>query len=419
MQEVSEKWIATNQSAFTVPSFITIMIHRNSGTGTLFIPTGRIMAYTQSFYGDMLAGEIPEMSVVAKLNNNDGIYTSSLSADKEDFEHAAADILISFNFNSVDPEEENESINGGRFFVSEITYDANDRSLTLRLSDILQFMNSQYNGRSRGWVEDVVNDIIVQAKSDNSVPVQAIQCEIDSTLTGNVQVDMAEKFTLAEALQVCANASNCVLFVDRDSVIHIEPINREVQDYFIGRNIQYTETNLTKDKAINSVLVNFLNYSYDYTRKTQIGSQQTVTNPAIMLIINAMNVARRTYRTLQENREVISGEFRCDPRVDIFDVIQIESSKRNLRIYDLEQMPIEDIELLTINEIENSTTDIGIYCITSLEMTFTGAWHGKFSARAINTQGSESLRTWGNLKLMTWGQARDYSWDEVRGGYYV
>ena len=65
MQEVSEKWIATNQSAFTVPSFITIMIHRNSGTGTLFIPTGRIMAYTQSFYGDMLAGEIPEMSVVA------------------------------------------------------------------------------------------------------------------------------------------------------------------------------------------------------------------------------------------------------------------------------------------------------------------------------------------------------------------
>ena len=424
MQEVSQKWIATNADAFTVRSFVTLQIHRNSNTGTLFVPPDRIMSYSHKFYGDMLSGEIPEISVTAKINNNDGIYTGTLLTES-DFEHAKTDILISFEVGDDDPEEEqNETISGGRLYISSIEYDSRDRTITLKLSDCLQFMNAKYNGLKKGWISQIVSDVVSQANDNSILPNTVITCLIDEDQTEKYQVDIDGETTLAETLQVCANASSCVFYVDRSGIIHIEPMSRTIQNYFINRDVQYTEPALTIDKAINSVLVRYHDEAsalteYDYVRKDQIGAQQTVSNPAIFFVFNAMSVARKAYRVLQENRQIISGEFRCDPRVDIFDVIQIESAERKLSIYDLERMPLNTLERMTINELETNTTSIGNYCIISLEMTFTGAWHGRFTARAVDDKNNSDLRTWGNLRALTWGKAREFSWDEVRGGEYT
>lgn len=426
MQEVSQAWIDTNAAPFTVRSYVTIWIRYNSGGGALAIPPERIISYSQGFTGDMLAGEIPEMHAVVKLDNSDGYYSRAFQEEKDELEHAKTDIYIAFEFLDENNDPVPESINGGRFYVSEISIDAKDRTASIKFEDILQFLNTEYKGIKIASVKNIVPAVISQALSDNIVPVTGIDVVLDDTLTSVYiyQIEIPEGTTLAETLQLCANACNCALFVDRSGAIHIEHIDRTAKDYMISRTVQYIDPAIAKDKAINSVLLKYHDATtgyddYEYKREGQLGAQQTVSNPAIRFLYNAMAVTRRTYRVLQENRDVISGEYRCDPRVDIFDCIQIAANKRYISIADLETMQLNDIEDFTIEELENGAVEVGTYCVTALEMEFSGAWHGRFTARAVDQSNNNDLQTWGDLKVLTWGQARNFSWDEVRGGYYV
>ena len=423
MQEVSERWIATNAAPFTAKSYITIWIRQNISGGALAIPPERILSYTQSFTGDMLAGEIPEIKASVKLNNNDGYYSEAFD-NKDEYEHAQAEIWIAFEVGSeVDPYAP-ESINGGTLFISDVSFDARERTATIKFSDILQFLNAEYTGTKDDWADEIIPAAISQAVASKSVPLTTIPYQFDEELTYFWQLKIPDGLTIAETLQVCANACNCVLYVDRDSKIHIEQIDRTPKEYNLSRDVQYVNPSLYKEKSINSVLLKYYDTnsqldSYEYRREGQIGSQQTVSNPAIQFVFNAMSVARRTYRVLQENRTVISGEYRCDPRIDIFDCIPIASAVRFITINDLEEMTLNSIEDMTINEIETGYTDVGTYCMTSLEMTFTGSWHGRFTARAVDERNSTNLATWGDAKVLTWGQARNFSWDELKGGIYV
>lgn len=425
MQEVSREWIATNAAPFTSRSSIIIWIYGNGQDArSLPIEPERIISYSQGFTGDMLAGEIPEIHAYVKLNNNDGRYSQAFTDNKDELEHALSAIWIGFDIDDEHGEPQTESISGGTLFVSEVSFDTKDKTATIKFEDILQFMNEEYRGVKLGFPKNIIAAAISQALEDKVVPVSSIGTEINETLTFRHQIEIPDGTTLAEALQLCANASNCALFVDRDSKIHIEPIDRTPKDYYISRDVQYIDPAVARDKSINSILLKYYDAvsgydDYEYKREGQIGSQQIVSNPAVRDIYNAMSMTRRTYRTLQENRNVISGEYRCDPRVDIFDCIQIAANKRYVSISDLETMSLNEVEAFTIEELEDGVIDIGTFCLIALEMDFSGAWHGRFTARAVDQSNNSNLQTWGNLKLLTWGQARDYSWDEARGGYYV
>lgn len=126
---------------------------------------------------------------------------------------------------------------------------------------------------------------------------------------------------------MCANAACCVFFQDRSGVLRIEPYTLELSEYLISSALSYSYPEIELSKALKSVSVEYS--SGDTSEKYNLevaasGETQTVSNPMINTEGHAFVVAEWVKENLV-SRKTISGEYRADPRLDLFDAVTVES----------------------------------------------------------------------------------------------
>ena len=211
------------------------------------------------------------------------------------------------------------------------------------------------------WVETVKR----QSNLSKIVPVADLQIEYDDDFFRTVYFvfPTTTKKTCREVLQLVANGCKCVLYVDRDNVIRIEPINRMVnKNYVISKSVQYTRPKLSFDNAINGMIL----YSNNArTKKDEdpdlTGRNQIMENEALYSEFGKLYSAELLefyYAFFYEAKVTFSGTWRADPRLELFDTILIETN----------------------GEIEPA-------CITFVSMEFSGSWKGNYKAKSINARG--------------------------------
>lgn len=168
-----------------------------------------------------------------------------------------------------------------------------------------------------------------------------------------VSTELSYTFTITEAvvLQYAANAACCVFYQDRTGRIRIEPLNAQLEDYSIDRFVSYANAELTLTKPLRSVDVNNGQFVFTAGRK---GEVQSLSNP-LLTEEQAPAAARWTADYLQ-NRRVLSGSYRADPRLDPLDLVRLE------------------------NQFAQS-----IVLITNVEYTYNGAFRGSYTSRGMMT----------------------------------
>jgi hypothetical protein len=87
---------------------------------------------------------------------------------------------------------------------------------------------------------------------------------------------------------------------------------------------------------------------------SELGEQQTVDNDYITSEEQAAEVAAWV-RDMLEHRRNLHGEFRADPRLDLFDVVQVETK------YGV----------------------VSPVVITNIKYTYSGSFRGSFTGRAL------------------------------------
>ena len=305
-----------------------------------------LMSFSHSMSVDPMSAELPTAEITFEIKNLNGEYNpdNPKGAEKYLMERQEITARYGYRLNGAI-----EWISAGRFFMSEWETPQNGITATFTARDGIELMSDKYAGPNTGTLMSIATAAFQQAGLP-TMPDGTNRWTIDSSLS-NISapsgVEMGE-YSIAEVIQLCANAACCVFYQDRTGLFHVEPLAAGTTDYEIKQFNSYSNSEISLTKQLKAVDVN--NGAYVLTVGT-VGETQTITNPLIGSD-RAATVAQWAADYL-ENRKILSGEFRADPRLDALD------------------------RVTNINQFAES-----IVLVTEIDYTYNGAFRGTYEGRA-------------------------------------
>jgi hypothetical protein len=218
-------------------------------------------------------------------------------------------------------------------------------------------MTDSYSGSRSGTIYAIAEAALTQSSLPNG---DTILYFLDSSLQ-DLSIDFSSDvadYSRAEILQLLANVACCVLYSDRDGMIHIEPLSNTLTNYVVdkARSYQFPEYSLSQE--IKNIVVTYMSGKVT-VQGSGYGNVQTVTNTLIPTQAQALRVGRWVANSLV-NRKTLKSSYRADPRMDVLDRITVE----------------------------HHYGQDSIVVVTSIKYTYTGAWKGEFEGRILDPYSS-------------------------------
>ena len=274
-----------------------------------------LMSFRHNQSGSLVSGELPKNSIEFSLDNSDGRWNPNNPQSHERYLSERQKLKVRYGF---DIGGTVEWINAGTFFLSEWRTPSNGIQATFTARDLLEYMiDKPYTGVMSGTLYNIAQNALKLA----DLPART-EVYLDETLK-KYTADFDGEYCIAEVLQMCANAARCVFYQDRNGVLRIEYKNDPVGDYAITGDISYSYPEFDLSKPLKSIVVGYGEDSeYEYPVGKE-GEVQTITNPFISTEEQAEEIAKWVENSMKF-RKNISGEYRADPRLDVFDKIRVE-----------------------------------------------------------------------------------------------
>lgn len=273
-----------------------------------------VMRFTHEQRGDLNSGELTKNSIDFALDNSTGQWNPSnpTGLGKYLSERQKVNVRYGMTVNG-----STEWIKAGTFYLSEWRAPANGMEASFVARDVFEYLlNEPYTGPKNGTLKQFVESAFESAPED-------LELEIDDSLSGITAEFGEDEHTQAEVVQMCANAAGCVIRHDRSGKVFIEPLNTTHSGYSITAALSYSHPELTLAKPLKAVSVAYSGETYSLPVSIS-GETQTVNNPLINTLGRAQGIAEWVRDTM-ESRKTLDGEFRADPRLDLFDVVTVES----------------------------------------------------------------------------------------------
>lgn len=238
---------------------------------------------TQDTAVDPISSALPTAKLTFSIANYDGAYNPDNPAGMYAYLQQRQPVNLKYGYdvgNGVI-----EWMKGGRYYLTDWTTPANKQSATFTGGSLLDGMQQIYTkgvynpaGATLYDLADVVfRDAGLPKSPDGTDP-----WHIDNSLKNIKTTAPLPNKAQRELLQLIANAGMCVLFPDRDGVIHIEPIQSAVAGYYLDLDTasEYPENALST--PVQEVDVKVYTYQPDaaqtaiYSGSVAISGTQTV-----------------------------------------------------------------------------------------------------------------------------------------------
>lgn len=317
------------------------------GVVTVF-DNSNLMSYTHEQSADMLSFELPDCHIQFEIDNSNDAFNPDNPAGLLQYliERQQMKVRYGYKLNGTV-----EWINGGTFYLSGWTMPTNGITAQFTARSLFEFMNAKYTVSTTSLaLYDLATDALTQA----NLPTNADGSDkwnLDNSLQ-NISVTIASDWnvTLAEVVQLCANAAQCVIRIDRNGNINVEPLNSTLTDYLIDEFVSYKYPEYELSAPLKGVVVN----DGQGTAVSGVtGEVQTVSNDLIQNGTVADAVAAWVSSVLV-GRKTLSGEFRADPRADALDYVTTQNKYASNTVY-----------------------------LTSIKYTYSGAFNGSYTGRVM------------------------------------
>ena len=222
-----------------------------------------IINYSHSQSVDPISAELPMGKISFSINNiEDDFNPNNLGGlSKYLIERQEVKVRYGYKINN-----DVEWIDAGTFYLSEWDAPQNGLSAEFTARDLLEFMSGTYyygeynpNGTS---LYDLAEKVLIDAKLplDESGSVKWI---IDTKLKNIRTIAPLPIDTHANCLQMIANAGECVIYQDRNGILHIETMSYEETDYSIDLFNSYSKSDISLSKPLKDVTVPCYSYSVE------------------------------------------------------------------------------------------------------------------------------------------------------------
>ena len=288
-----------------------------------------IFSYTHEQTGHLNSGELPKNSITFTLDNTDGRWNPNNPVGMEQYLSERQKLKVRYG---LDIDGTVEWIPAGTFYLSEWRVPNNGLEASFVARDIFEYLlNETYTGGTSGKLHDLIWDAFDSA----GIP-DDFEYILHPSLNNYSATIPDGEHTCAEIVQMCANAAGCVIFQDREGVLHIEPLNKVHSGAVIPLTLSYTHPEIELSKPLKNVAVSYGENTYNLSVGSS-GETQTVSNPLIATEEQAGMLAEWVRDTLT-TRKTVRGEYRADPRLDVFDIVAVAS-----KYGDLQNVALTDI----------------------------------------------------------------------------
>ena len=344
MYAVSDTW-ATAQESFIAPEgLIEISCYVPALKNTLVYTKKDLLSFTHQQTGSLVSGELPKNHIEFALDNSDGKWNPSNPRGMDRYLSDRLKVTLRYGYiiNGIE-----QWIPGGVFYLSEWRTSVNGLEANFTARDILEYMiDTPYTGEVSGTLYDIAERAVAEANipDDPNTDVESMvlgtsklgSAVLGFVLVGGVSIskelknysvgdiDYKGNETVAVILQKCANAAGCVMYQDRRGVFLIGKLSYEDTGYAIPKKLSYTYPEIDISRPIKNVSVTYYGNAVTVYPFSDAGETQTLNNDFIGTKEQADVVAKWVCDSLR-TRQKISGEYRGDPRLDLFDVVNIES----------------------------------------------------------------------------------------------
>ena len=389
MITVPQKWIDENAKQLIDSTQMIVRIEQKNGLKP-YIPAERIIRFVSEESGSMLSSVITNQKFTLVMDNRDGFF-GSIEADTTK--------VARNNFVEVYPGFANSGVKRWSGFVKDFSYDEKAKTVTLECVSVLAFMTAKYTDNYGNPVSLnlIVSQIEQQATASDIIPVlqdpidpnKKITIDYSDLVDDVVYFKFPEGATLADCIQMIANATRCVVQVYDTQIKFIRAEDETPLDYTIARFVQYDIPATTYNDAVKGVSYTF----YDggagaINANSDVGIIYEMTNKAFAGQQSSEGYAGDTCDwakdKLSDGRITYSGTCRIDPRAELYDIIKVQRSNRTIAaclielkceynggwkgtykavhvgadamitdIYSVENFKISDLETYTLNEIED------------------------------------------------------------------
>jgi hypothetical protein len=308
-----------------------------------------LVKYSHTQSANLLTTELPKNEIVFSLDNSNDLWNPDNPVGNVRYLMGRQEVSVRYGYklpNGV------EWIPAGTFWISEWDTPANGLEATFTARDLLEFLDVTYTGPKSG----TLYDIAMAALSIGELPTTETgeqRYSVDESLK-TITTDFSDddsSYSAAVILQMVANAGQCVMHQTRDGILRIERFVRSLTDYAITQDVSYTHPERVMSKPLRSVSVND---GLWHENVASTGETVSITNSLIRQADNATHVGRWAAAVLR-SRNFIKGSYRPDPRLDVLDVVSVESKY----------------------------SDSFVTAITEITYEYNGAFRGQYVGRAI------------------------------------
>lgn len=308
-----------------------------------------IMSYSADMSVDPLSASLPKSEITFVLKNLNGEFSRDNPKGLEKYLMERQAVTARYGYKLG---EHIEWIPGGTYYLSEWEGPQNGITATFTARDAVEFMTDPYEGPYSGALLEIATAAFEQANLPH-MPDGQKSWAVSASL-GNIEaadgLDLS-KYSIAGVLQYVANAGCCVFYQDRAGKFHLQELNYDIYDYSIDRYVSYANADIKRTKQLKAMNIN--NGQFILT-VGKTGETQPVNNPMISEE-QARFVAAWASDYLQ-NRRIMSGNYRADPRLDPLDVVR--------------------------NETKYYTAAM---VVTRVQYTYKGAFRGSYEARNLDS----------------------------------
>lgn len=306
-----------------------------------------IITFTHIQTGDLLTGELPKYAIEFSLDNTNERWNPNNPTGLEKYLSERQKLTVRYG---MDIDGTTEWIKGGVFYLSEWSAPSNGFEARFVARDLFEFL---LGVNMDGAVYDSLYSLITYNATAYTLPADAV-VSVDLSLD-SYYASYNGDGTAAEIVQKAANAGGCIIRYGRDGVMHVEQLEKLLLDYTIPLSLAYSHPEINLSKPLKMVSIDYGEEVPFELTVFESGETQTVFNDFITTQEQAALVAEWVRDVLQ-SRKTISGEFRADPRLDLYDVVSVESKFGLLS-------PV---------------------VITEITYTYTGAFSATYSGRVIS-----------------------------------
>lgn len=342
MYAVSDTWAAAQDSYIAPEGLIEISCYVPALNDVLVYTKRDLLSFSHQSTGSLVSGELPKNHITFTLDNSDGKWNPSNPRGMERYLSDRLKVTLRYGYLIQGKEH---WIPGGLFYLSEWHTSPNGLEASFVARDVFEYMiDIPYTGTITGTLYEIAQSAIEVAAipaASNVTPFVLGTSKLGAAAlgwvpTGGVSIsDELKKYsageieyngqeTVAMILQKCANAAGCVMYQDRNGVLKIEKLSYRHTGYTIPKKLSYAYPEIDFSRPMKNVSVTYGNNEVTVYPFSCSGETQTLDNNFIATKEQADILARWVCDSLR-SRQQISGEYRGDPRLDVFDVVNIEN----------------------------------------------------------------------------------------------